>query len=363
MTRLAERIEALRAEHAPDPRLAVWEVEAVEGEGGARLAGKVSVEAAVEPLREAAEGAGATFDVRLLPDEGVGEEVAAAAHRSLAHVRREPRHASELVTQAILGEEALVLEASGEWLRARLGDGYVGWIHRGSLVRRRPEEGFAERLARRVPPPGTWVVTARSCVARLSPEPVAPPACDLVEGGRVKVEPPDPEAIDANALRVTLPDGATGWIPAGAAIPFDRLAERYSPGGRAILDHAAQSMGLPYLWGGTSEKGYDCSGIVQRIYALHGTLLPRDADQQKVATEPVEVGDRWEHARDGDLAFFTETPGRVTHVGIVARGGRVLHASTSRNGVAWDALGPTPADRSPFGERLAEMWIGTGRAL
>lgn len=363
MTRLVERIEALRAEHAPDPRLAVWEVELTEGDGPGRLAGAVSVAAAIDPLREAATGAGVAFDVRLLPDAELGEEIAATAHRSLAHVRREPRHASELVTQMILGEEALVLQGSGEWLRVRLGDGYVGWVHRGSLVRARPREGFAERLARRTPPAGTWVVTALATVARVAPEPHAPPACDLVEGGRLRVEPPDRRAMEHHALRVVLPDGVTGWIPAGAAIPFGRLAERFSPTGRAILDHAARSMGLPYLWGGASEKGYDCSGLVQRLYGLHGRLLPRDADQQSAVAATIDVGPRWERARDGDLAFFTETPGRVTHVGIVAEGGRVLHASTSRNGVAWDALGPTPEDRTPFGERLAEMLIGVGRVM
>lgn len=365
MSRLGDRIEALRVEHVPDPRMGVWDVAVEESDGTTTVSGKVSEDAAMKPLLEAAESAGAAFDVRLLPEPSTGKAARATAHRSLAHLRREPRHASELVSQMILGEEARVLDAEGEWLLVQTGDRYVAWVHRGSVVREPAgdADAFRRRLFRREPPPGTWVVTARGVVARTSPEPLAPPACDLVEGARVGVEVPDAPALERRAARVRLPDGVDGWVPAGAVIPADRLAERFSPTGRAILDHAVQFLGLPYLWGGTSEKGFDCSGLVQRLYGLHGRWLPRDSDQQAVAGEPVDPGDGWDGVEDGDLAFFTETPGRITHVGILAEGGRLLHASTTRNGVAWDALGPDEADRTPFGDRLAEMLVGVRRVL
>ncbi|MDX1660959.1 MAG: C40 family peptidase [Gemmatimonadota bacterium] len=364
MSRLQERIEALRAEHLPDARLGVWDVAVEEADGASRVVGAVSEVGAVEPLLEAAEGAGATFDVRILPDSSLGP-LRATAHRSLAHLRREPRHAAELVSQMILGEEALVLDADGEWLRVQTGDRYVAWVHRSSVVRARARDRdtFRRRLFRRDPPADTWVVTARGIVMRASPEPHAPVVCDLVEGARVAVEVPDADSLERRAARIRLPDGTTGWVPAGAVLPADRLAERFSPEGRAILDHAAQFLGLPYLWGGTSEKGFDCSGLVQRVYGLHGRWLPRDSDQQAVEGEPVDPGDRWEHVRAGDLAFFSETPGKITHVGILAEGGRLLHASTTRHGVAWDALGPTASDRTEFGERLAEMLVGVRRVL
>lgn len=365
MSRLRDRIEALRVEHVPDPRLGVWDVEVESADGSERVAGTISEEAAFEPLLEAAESAGAAFDVRVLPDASTGEGLRAIAHRSVAHLRREPRHAGELVSQMILGEEALVLDAEGEWLRVQTGDRYVAWVHRGSVVRRpaADADAFRRRLLRREPPPDIWIVTARGMVARTSAEPHASPACDLVEGARVGVEVPDAPALASRSARVRLPDGVTGWIPVGAVIPADRLAERFSPAGRAILDHAVQFLGLPYLWGGTSEKGFDCSGFVQRIYGLHGRWLPRDSDQQAAAGEPLDPGDEWGAVRDGDLAFFTETPGRITHVGILATGGRLLHCSTTHNGVAWDALGPAEADRTPFGGRLLEMLVGVRRVL
>ena len=285
----------------------------------------------------------------------------ATAHRSLAHVRAEPRHSAELVTQMILGEEALVLRDGDSWLQVRLADGYLGWVHRGSVVRSAVDdlEAFARSLDG--PPrddPATWIVVARGQVLRQGPDPGSPQAADLVQGGRVRIEDPGRDPLAA-----TLPDGTTGWLDRQAAIPATRLAERFPQSGEALVEHAADFLGLPYLWGGTSEKGFDCSGLVQRIYGLHGIRLPRDADPQSRVGAPVDPGSRWRDVRPGDLAFFLESPGgRVTHVGILAEGGRMIHASTSRNGVAWDVL-PPAGTSTPLGERLAGWLSGIRRVL
>ncbi|MGH7570998.1 MAG: NlpC/P60 family protein [Gemmatimonadota bacterium] len=284
----------------------------------------------------------------------------ATAHRSLAHLRREPRHSAELVTQMIMGEEALVLGAREPWLEVRLSDGYVGWVHQGSVVRSEVSDltGFLEHLGEREPAPGWWVVVARGAIARQDPDPGSPPAADLVRGARLQVEDTgDP------VLGVILPDGARGWLDREAAVPAERLAERFPTDGTSIVEHAAEYLGLPYLWGGTSEKGFDCSGLVQRIYGLHGVPLPRDASQQSRAGATMEPGARWEKVLDGDLAFFAEPPAdRATHVGILATGGRMIHASTSQGGVGWDDL-RTDGEGTALGARLAGWLIGVRRVL
>lgn len=360
-TRLDDAIEALRAQHAPDPRLAVWDVEAEDDPAGRRLAGAVSVPTAIPALRSLAAEAGIAFAVDPLPDLDVDSAVRGVVHRSLAHVRAGPGHATELVTQLALGEEVLVLREREEWLQAQGADDYIGWIHRGSLLRSRPSDpvDYPLRLRAREPDPGTWIVVARAALARLEPGRHAPPVADLVEGGRVR------RAGDAERewTPIELPDGTVGWVPGGTVVPVERLHERFSPGGRAILDHAAQYLGLPYLWGGTTEKGFDCSGIVQRLYGLHGTRLPRDADQQAGVGPAVDLDDDWNRVADGDLAFFSERPGRVTHVGILAEGGRMIHASTSNNGVAWNALAPDDPDRTPYGNLLESLLIEIRRPL
>jgi cell wall-associated NlpC family hydrolase len=93
---------------------------------------------------------------------------------------------------------------------------------------------------------------------------------------------------------------------------------------------------------------------VQRLFGLHGTWLPRDSDQQSASGDPVDVGADWSGVADGDLAFFSEGEDRrPTHVGILTDGGRLLHASTSRNGVAWEALGPSADGHDEYAARLA----------
>lgn len=348
---LEAALVALRANHVPDSRLAVWDVDVREEDGRLVVSGWTTT-AAIGEIRRLATASGAEARVGLLPDPALSPEMLGVAHRSLAHLRREPRHSAELVDQLVLGEEATVLREQGEWLQVQTGYGYVGWIHGGSLVRRAPTENPAalrERLEARRPPAGTWIVTERSPLARRDPAPDAPAACDLVRGARVGVA-----AEEEGWLRIAMPDRVEGWIPAGAAVPHERLGERFPRTGAAILEHAAEYLGVPYLWGGTSEKGFDCSGFVQRIYGLHGIALPRDSDQQSAVGDKVEPGEGWEGVADGDLAFFAETPGgRATHVGILARGARLLHASTTRNGVAWDALPPAASGWSDFGARLA----------
>lgn len=285
----------------------------------------------------------------------------ATAHRSLAHVRAEPRHAAELVTQMILGEEALVLNAREPWLQVRLADGYSGWVHQGSVVCSAVDDPEAFARSLNGPPPGdpgAWIVVARGAVLREGPDPGSPQAADLVQGARLRIEDPG-----RGPLGAILPDGTTGWLDREAALPASRLAERFPPTGEALVEHAAGFLGLPYLWGGTSEKGFDCSGLVQRIYGLHGIRLPRDADPQSRTGRAVDPGGEWRGVRPGDLAFFAEPPGdRVTHVGIMAGAGRMIHASTSRNGVAWDVL-PPARTATPLGDRLIGWLSGIRRVV
>ncbi|HUP20419.1 MAG TPA: C40 family peptidase [Gemmatimonadota bacterium] len=357
MTRLEAGIEAIRARHAPDARLAAWDVRSGEGKW---MDGWAPSAEALAELRTLAAETGAHFAVRPLPDPALGAAVRGAAHRAVAHLRREPSHASELVTQILLGEEVLVLRAEGEWLRVQAGDGYVAWVHRHSVVRDAPsdKDAFLRRIRSGDPEPGAWIVTGRGVVARAGPEPLDPPVAELVQGGRLVAAPV--EDLRLEAIEILLPDGLAGWISSTAALPAARLEERFTRSGRAILDHAAQFLGSPYLWGGTSERGYDCSGLVQRIYGLHGVRLPRDSDQQSEVGEPIDPGSDWGSVQAGDLAFFSESGGRATHVGILAEGGRMLHCSTTRHGVAWDDL---DAGDSEYGARLAAMCVGVRRVL
>jgi hypothetical protein len=353
------RLVALENRHAPDRRLAVWEVMVKEQGGIPSLIGAVSEADALRDIEALARDVDVRAAVDLLPASALGSATQGIAHRSLAHLRAEPRHAAELASQMILGEEALVLRERGEWLQVQTGDRYVAWVHHRSLVRRTPEDPdeFRTRLFQRRPPPDRWVVTACGSRAVDEPAPYAAPVADLVQGAIVEVS-----ETRGRFVRVVLPDGVAGWVGRSEVAPANLLSERFTHSGRAILDHGAQFLGLPYLWGGSSEKGFDCSGFVQRLSGLHGIWLPRDSDQQAYHGDSVDPGPDWSGVADGDLAFFSEREnGRATHVGILAEGGRMLHASTWRHGVAWDALVPTAVGYDENGARLAAMLRGVRR--
>jgi cell wall-associated NlpC family hydrolase len=273
---------------------------------------------------------------------------------ALAHLRRDPSHVSELVSQLVLGEKARVLEEADGWLRIAGPDGYPGWAHARSLVEL---SGLAGAPA--------LIWSRRGGLLREGPAPDSAPLCDLVLGARVAEAAEGAESSRRSEagpqLEVLMPDGSRSWADAGGWVAEARRAERFARSGTAVVETALALRGVPYLWGGTSSKAFDCSGFVQRVFALHDVPLPRDAYQQAEVGVEVDPGAGGGGLRAGDLVFFAEGGGRVTHVGLaLGERGRFVHSSTGRAGVGADGL--DPADRL-YAPKLAETLVSTRRVL
>jgi cell wall-associated NlpC family hydrolase len=287
----------------------------------------------------AARDASARLRVRSLPLAGMPERMLVVS--GVADVRRDPSHASELVSQAVLGDLVEPLKTEGEWVLARMDDGYIGWIRdwhlrAWSLAKR---DSFAARAAHRV--------GANHATIHCAPSADSLPVAQLVVGTPVAA---------ARAVRgwlsVELPDGRTG---------FARRADvEKTPHGRATPARLARTgrrfLGVPYLWGGTTPAGFDCSGLIQRIFRLHGILLPRDSDMQ--ARWGVErIVDGPSGIAPGDLLFFGRTAEAITHVALVLPDGTFLH---SHGQVVVNSLD----EKSPaFLPRLLAIWRLTRRPL
>jgi cell wall-associated NlpC family hydrolase len=259
----------------------------------------------------------------------------------LADVRHEPDAASELVTQARLWTEAEASDERDGWIRVRLPD-YDGWV-RGEDLKAPPRQTS----------PWVAVVTAPSAPvfagAKGTHQLVAAPITTVLPLRRDVVE-------NTERPEVRLPGGHKGWMRREDVAVRDR-ARPFPPGGPpAALQLAHELLGTPYVWGGTSPRGIDCSGLAQLCYRQAGCALPRDADQQFAAVAYiVERGD----LRPGDLIFFAEQ-GEIDHVGIALGGARVLNARMSASKVVIDALDPGEPDYSP---RLASMYAGARRPM
>jgi len=226
---------------------------------------------------------------------------------SVADIRKSPDHASELLSQAIMGESAELLKAEGEWYLVRLPDGYIGWI-RSWYVRESARDGIRSFLDR-----ADARVEANVAYVRSSPEEGGLPVSDIVAGSRVVADQPD-----SGYRRVMLPGGRQGYLRDSE---LGGSGEGHVPSREGVVSRAKRYLGIPYLWGGTSPKGFDCSGLVKRVFGMEGIELPRDTDRQSLVGEEAPV----RAARTGDLLFFGEGE-VVSHVAIALGGSRFIHA-------------------------------------
>jgi gamma-D-glutamyl-L-lysine dipeptidyl-peptidase len=149
---------------------------------------------------------------------------------------------------------------------------------------------------------------------------------------------------------VEYPDGRTGFIAKEEAQVFEAWLAGAEDTPERIVATAKRFLGVPYLWGGTSSKGMDCSGFTKTVYYLNGVLLPRDADQQAAVGDSVDVPAGHMDLKPGDLLFFGSharegKPERVTHVAISLGGRRFIHSSAD---VHVNSLDPADSDYSDF---------------
>ncbi len=275
----------------------------------------------------------------VLPGPGLTREDVVVASNSVVDVRRSPSHAAELVTQVIYGDPVGPLKAEGDWVLVRLDDSYIGWVRSWHLksLSRDEHDAFESGAKHRV---GSNIVQIYE-----APEESSLPLTDAVVGTPVAVGP----SVRKGWRRVTLPDGKTGFTRS-KDLARRSVPRRFS---RDSLEKVGlRFLGIPYTWGGTTPKGFDCSGLVQRILRLHGILIPRDSDQQSLVGLPKAVG-RIDDLLTGDLLFFGKSDQMIHHVAMYLREGLFIHA---RGQVRVNALvGSHPL----FDDALVSEWRST----
>jgi len=333
-------LEAVRTEFAPDPRLAVFELAAEEDGDTLVLTGATSEAVAAEELMRrvaARERWRAVRDeVQRLPEASGEDLVHAVVCAALAPMHAGPRVAETQVSQVVLGNRMVVLRRSGRWLQCRSPDGYIGWVHAGYVA-------LMDETAARSWEMGSGGETWISLGAQLR---------DPISGEVVVRLPWGARLIRESDGRGRLPDGRVGEVE-GEVVPAGARPIGFPADGAAMCETAARWLGVPYLWGGVTQGGVDCSGFVQAVHRLHGVVIPRDSDQQSHAGEPVEPGSDFRDLHPGDLLFFAEEPGRVTHVAMSTGGSRIIHASLGNGGVARNDV----AGRRSYERELRRIFV------
>lgn len=218
----------------------------------------------------------------------------AICNLAIVPLRLEPTDVSEMVTQVLFGEHFTILEQTNKWSKIELAiDKYQGWID-NKQFQSISQEDFN---------------TLNSIPRVLS--------SDLVD-------------------YITTPEHALMSIPLGSSLDFLQLPkiniQKFEFEGNTIsgtlaknnlLETAFLYLNAPYLWGGKTPFGIDCSGFTQMVYRLNGYSIPRDASQQALIGEPLSF---IEESEVGDLAFFDNDEGNIVHVGIIMQNNYIIHA-------------------------------------
>jgi gamma-D-glutamyl-L-lysine dipeptidyl-peptidase len=232
---------------------------------------------------------------------------------------------AEMSSQMVFGEKVEVLEEQGRWVYIRQMDGYLGWTYKPYLT----------DVA--LPKP-THIVLAPAVELRAEADTRAPILSRSFCGTRVKVE-----ATKDGWAQVAA--NVTGWMPLADLRALSALPKTVEARRKQIVIDAQRMIGVPYLWGGTTGNGIDCSGFARLLHHWVGIELPRDSDMQSAQSKRVEPP-----YQPGDLFFFGDdnSTRHITHVGISMGGYKMIHSSGSRNGVYLDDLQEKESLRSIF---------------
>ena len=224
------------------------------------------------------------------------------ADLSIIPMRSEQSERSEMVSQILFGELYEVLEMTEKWMFVRLvHDGYEGWIDRKMYLP--VSEEYAVKYQEEEP-----VLAAEifNIVTK-----------DGDYGNKLLVSGSAFPFFDASTKKMRLGEDTYTLVSKMKDVSIDSLRD-------LLIGYALMYYNTPDLWGGRSPYGIDCSGLAQMVYRMVGVALPRDASQQVGIGQDLSFV---EEAMPGDLAFFGDDAGAVTHVGIIWEQNRIIHAS------------------------------------
>lgn len=329
---LVKKIESIARDvsqqFAPDKRTAVFTLirDSLEG-----FKVETTSKSAAEHFLDRIKDENLTFplSIQLLPDTSLNDRILGLVNLSVGNIRSQPRNAAEMASQALLGWQLDILKKQGGYYLIRTPDSYIGWLDEAAVSLKNKMDIVDWNEGRRlifIEDYGHAYSEANTQSLRVS---------DLVLGNILKCK-----GEKEGFYQVVFPDGREGFVAKELMQEFNNWKRNTVASAASVIKVAKRMIGVPYLWGGTSIKGVDCSGFTKIAYFMNGLIIPRDASQQVLVGEPVDIltNDKLDtkkalkNLQTGDLLFFAggahrEANARVTHVALYIGNGQFIHSA------------------------------------
>jgi SH3-like domain-containing protein len=307
-------INNLKTRIAPDARTAIWDVKTISQNGVPTIYGTVGLQEQKDAVDKELRANGINdFQDNLIVLENSVDKHWAMVKLSIATLRVSGEHEAEAATQAIMGTPLRVIQEDDDWYRVQTPDNYIAYIPGSSIIFKDNNQIEAWKKAKR------YIVTVYD--SRLVTEPKGDETVsDLVLGNILEFK-----AKKGKWLLLSTPDGREGYVESKDVEEFGEWSKQKLDT-KVVEKTARRMMGSGYLWGGTSTKVTDCSGLAKVSYFSNGIILQRDASQQARYGMKIKPED-WQQAKLGDLVFFGNEAGHVVHVGIYLSNGQYIHCS------------------------------------
>lgn len=314
-SQITTEINDLRDTYCKDSRICIFEVEI--DSISKTISGKTSSLPLYNAFNENSEISKWTKNFVLLPQASTTFQKWALINVSVANLRSKPEESAELASQALLGMPIKVFEKQKGWYRVQTPDDYIGWIDGLSIDFYSKEDINNYKNKPKV------IVTSAYASALSNPRNKSAQVSDLCFGDVLVII-----KKFRKYSHVSFPDGRNAFIKNKNIQSLSKWIEKTPFNSNDIANYSLQMMGVPYLWGGTSMKGVDCSGFTRTSFMSAGVLLPRDASQQQFLGENIQIDNSFEKLQSGDLIFFGKKENqKATHVAIYLGNKKFIHAS------------------------------------